>query len=398
MLGSSFFRTPSAPLLDHWTIDSALDDVPAAINEVLEAYFDHSAAEFADIAPEFKEAMSVLRNFVINGGKRVRPTFAWAGFRAGLSASNREQPTGQASSLADDRAAKRVISALAALEFVQACALIHDDIIDQSDTRRGQPTVHRIFEARHRDSGWIGSSEHYGVSQSILTGDLALSWADDLLNGAGLDEIDPIILCRVHAPWRAMRTEVIAGQQLDITMENNGSEAISDAMKVIRFKTASYTVSRPLHIGAAMAGADQATVDLLLEYGQLVGAAFQLRDDQLGVFGDPAVTGKPSGDDLRTGKRTALINRALAAEDGHAADIAELRSLLGPRKSGAEHSATDIDRMREIIRVTGAASYVENQITDFSDRAISMVENSWLGADIRDELVTYARALSERRF
>src|SRR5699024_4641954 len=146
-------------------------DVPAAVDRALDAYFDHSAAEFSVIAPEFNDAMAVLRGFVLGGGKRVRPTFAWAGLRAGLGGRGADNSRSQDV----DPAGLRL--ALRAFEFVQACPLIHDDIIDESDTRRGNPTAHRVFESQHRERGWFGSSDHYGISEAILAGDLALSWA-----------------------------------------------------------------------------------------------------------------------------------------------------------------------------------------------------------------------------
>lgn len=384
---STISQPPVANQLAGWELHSPLKDVPAAVDRALDAYFDHSAAEFSAIAPEFNDAMAVLRGFVMGGGKRVRPTFAWAGFRAGLEGGGADD-----SSIQDVDPAT-VLLALSALEFVQACALIHDDIIDESDTRRGNPTTHRVFESQHRERNWFGSPEHYGISQAILAGDLALSWADDLLATAGLS---PAIVERVRGPWRAMRTEVIAGQQLDIALENNGSESIADAMQVINFKTASYTVARPLHIGAALAGADERTIELLLEYGTLVGQAFQLRDDQLGVFGDPAVTGKPSGDDLRTGKRTVLVNTAFA--ECSPEQLARLREDFGPLPGSAEHTAEQIDRMRQIIQDCGAAQQIEDKINALSERAISLVEDSWLQDSISEELVAFARLLSDRRF
>lgn len=378
--------TPAVPLSD-WSLHSALTDVPAAVDQALAAYFEHSEAEFSYIAREFTDAMDVLKGFVMGGGKRVRPTFAWAGVRAAVEGGGAE-----ASSFQDVDPAK-VLLALSSLEFVQACALIHDDIIDESDTRRGNPTTHRVFESQHRQQGWFGSSEHYGISQAILAGDLAFSWADDLLATAGLSTE---MLQRARGPWRAMRTEVIAGQQLDIALENNGSESIEDAMRVINFKTASYTVARPLHLGAALAGADERTIDLLLEYGTLVGQAFQLRDDQLGVFGDPAVTGKPSGDDLRTGKRTVLVNTAF--EDCSAEQLAALKENFGPLPGAAEHTEAQIDEMRRIITDCGAAQKIEDRINALSERAIGLVAESWLEESISGELVAFARRLSDRRF
>ena len=373
-----------------WGMSSALADVPAAVNQRVSEYFAASTSEFSAIGPEFADAIEALRAFTVQGGKRVRPMFTWAGVRAGLESGRGSIEVPFPDANPDPSV---LLTAISAIEFIQACALIHDDIIDQSDTRRSNPTTHRRFESQHRSSNWAGSSEHYGVSQAILTGDLALAWADDMLLASGLS---PQSLTSVRPAWRAMRTEVIAGQILDVAMEANGSERLDDSLKVIEYKTASYTVSRPLHIGAAMVGADPELVNALRSIGQDIGEAFQLRDDQLGVFGDPSVTGKPSGDDLRTGKRTALINLALQAGDrgeGAGVGVEKLRDGLGTASTEEE-----VDALREIIEATGAAETVERWITQRSQRAIETITSARLGSQISDELVEMTLALSDRKF
>lgn len=371
--------------VSRWSVDAPLSAVPDAVNHCLTRYFEDSAQEFAAIGPEFGQAITYLKDFVLLGGKRVRPMFAWAGVRAGLEGGG-----GSLSVPLSDATSQPapLLTAVSALEFIQACALVHDDIIDKSDTRRGFPTTHRRFESEHREKSWLGSSEHYGVSQAILTGDLALAWADDMLQYSG---VSPEALRNVRAPWRAMRSEVIAGQILDVTLESNGSENVEDSYKVIEYKTASYTVARPLHIGAALVGADEEIVELLRSVGHDVGVVFQLRDDQLGVFGDPAVTGKPSGDDLRTGKRTALINLALA--EGQAGDVELLEKGLGTVREEA-----DIDELRGVIERTGAAQAIEDEITARSQRAIDALETSPLGAGIKAELIGLTKKLNDRKF
>ena len=373
-----------------WGMSSSLADVPAAVNQRISEYFAASTSEFSAIGPEFADAIEALRAFTVQGGKRVRPMFAWAGMRAGLESGRGSIEVPFPDANPDPSV---LLTAISAIEFIQACALIHDDIIDQSDTRRGNPTTHRRFESQHRSSNWAGDSAHYGVSQSILTGDLALAWADDMLLASGLS---PQSLAAVRPAWRAMRTEVIAGQILDVAMEANGSESVDDSLKVIEYKTASYTVSRPLHIGAAMVGADPELVDTLRSIGQDIGEAFQLRDDQLGVFGDPSVTGKPSGDDLRTGKRTALINLALQAGDrgeGAGVGVEKLRDGLGTASTEEE-----VDALRKVIEATGAAETVERWITQRSQRAIETITSAQLGSRITDELVEMTVALSDRKF
>ncbi|WP_293819140.1 polyprenyl synthetase family protein [uncultured Corynebacterium sp.] len=366
-----------------WHLDSPLSAVPSAVDAQLQEYLSRSQEEFSPIGSLVGGAITVLRDFIINGGKRVRPTFAWAGIRAAIEG-------GGGSSPANDIDQGAILNALSAFEFIQACALIHDDIIDRSDTRRGFPTAHRTFESKHRERGWLGSSEHYGISQAILIGDLAFSWADDLYNGSGLSAT---ALQRARPAWRAMRTEVIAGQILDIALEANGSEDVADSFAVIKYKTASYTVARPLHIGAALAGANEQTQTMLRRVGQDIGEAFQLRDDQLGVFGDPEVTGKPSGDDLRTGKRTTLINEAL--QRGDESQVAALREGLG---KGEQSTEADIERLRDIIHDTGAQAEVERLIEARTQRAIESLRAGGLGVGITAELTQLAEKLTHRRF
>ena len=228
----------------------------------------------------------------------------------------------------------------AALELLHACALVHDDVIDDSATRRGLPTVHRLFAEKHRDRHWRGSADQFGMSAAILLGDLALVWADDIVATA---DLPADAQRRVQRVWADIRTEVLGGQYLDIVAESSGAESVASAMTVNTYKTASYTVTRPLQLGAA-AAADRPDVQAIFhEVGTDLGVAFQLRDDVLGVFGDPAVTGKPSGDDLRSGKRTVLL-----------AEAVELAEKSDP---GRGQAAAHLDRHRAVRRA-GARSCV----------------------------------------
>ncbi len=373
-----------------WGLASPLSAVPSAVNQCVADYFAASTQEFAAIGPQFAHAISLLREFTVDGGKRVRPMFAWAGIRAGVEGGGGSFDFPFPDATPDPQS---LLTAISAMEFIQACALIHDDIIDQSDTRRGSPTTHRRFTAQHREHAWAGESEHYGTSQAILTGDLALAWADDMF---GMSGISAQALRASRNPWRAMRTEVIAGQILDVTLEANGSESVEDSLKVIEYKTASYTVARPLHIGAALVGADEAVVSTLRQIGQDIGEAFQLRDDQLGVFGKPEITGKPSGDDLRTGKRTALINQALinlAEGKGVKGGVEKLRNGLG-----AVDTEEEIDELRGVIVESGAAADIEEWITRRSQRAIETIRGANLGAEITEEMVDVTAKLSDRKY
>lgn len=353
----------------------SVHDVPAATTDLLTEIFAARRPAASDIAPGFGDAVDAMADFVLRGGKRVRPTFAWAGYLAAGPA--RQLP-------------EQMLTVGAALEFVQACALIHDDIIDRSDTRRGHPTVHREFETLHRDSRWLGSAESYGEGVAILLGDLALAWADDLVVGAGFE---PEVLAAITGAWSGMRTEVLAGQYLDITAEASGDESPAAAHRVMRFKTAAYTVERPLQLGAAIGGADADLIEALRSFGTDVGVAFQLRDDILGVFGDPDVTGKPAGDDILAGKRTALLAAALDLSDRqNPADAALLRERIGQDLSPAELAETTA-----IIRDCGAVAKVETQIGELLESALIALTASDATPAAKAELAELATAMTSRK-
>lgn len=272
-------------------------------------------AEAARIGPRFAEAVAELSSFVLGSGKRVRPAFAWLGWLG--AGGDADGP--------DAGAAQRVC---AALELLQAGLLAHDDIIDQSDLRRGEPSLHRRFETRHGQERWLGDGARHGEALGILAGELAFVWADDLA-ADGLDAIAAAGRPAFRRAWSAMRTEVIGGQCLDVFAQASSDESEEAATRVIRWKTASYTVARPLELGGSLAQADETLLTFYRRFGEAVGVAFQLQDDLLGVFGDPAVTGKPAGDDVREGKRTVLMALALnAARDAGAAQEQALRTAF----------------------------------------------------------------------
>ena len=240
-------ETPKAP---------DLAQVPGIVTTHLAEFFAAQRPAIAPLGDAVGSAVTLLENYVLTGGKRIRPCYVWAGFVAGGGLRNR----------GEDPAA--VLRAASALELIQACALIHDDIIDSSDTRRGNPTVHRSAQRRHEEGRWHGDADHFGCSVAILVGDLAFAWADDMVRAAGLSHA---ALDRMQPAWRGMRTEVIGGQLLDIIHEASGDEDIATAQVVNRFKTAAYTIERPLHLGAALAGADAATIAALRAYGTDIG-------------------------------------------------------------------------------------------------------------------------------
>jgi geranylgeranyl diphosphate synthase type I len=327
-------------------------DLRAEVRHELASFLETKRDEAAQIDSQFVAAVDSLSDFVLGPGKRLRPTFAWWGWRG-------------AGGCPDNPQARAVLRAVSSLELIQACALLHDDLIDDSTTRRGVPTMHVDFAAQHRAAGWLGAPERFGAATAILLGDIALAWADDMLRGS---DLWPEQLGRVHVVWQAMRTEVLAGQYLDVITQASGDETPEAALRIDRYKTAAYTVERPLHLGAAIAGADNALVCAYRRFGADIGVAFQLRDDLLGMFGDPQITGKPAGDDLREGKRTLLLAYGLrAADEKRQTGAAELlRGAVG-NPHVDENVVTEV---RELLLELGAVAEVERRITTLTNSAL----------------------------
>jgi geranylgeranyl diphosphate synthase type I len=358
--------TQHAHPLDH--------DLRAEVHRELAAFLQVKRDEAAQIDSRFIAAVDALRDFVLGGGKRLRPTFAWWGWR------------GAGGSPVDPQA-RAVLRAVSSLELIQVCALVHDDLMDESTTRRGAATVHVDFAARHRAAGWLGAPERFGSATAILVGDIALAWADDMLRSASLW---PDQLVRAHTVWQAMRTEVLAGQYLDVLTQACGDERPEAALQVDRYKTAAYTVERPLHLGAAIAGADPSLIHAYRRFGADIGVAFQLRDDLLGMFGDPRVTGKPAGDDLREGKRTLLLAYGLrAADEKRASGAAEvLRSAIGNPLIDED----TVTKVRELLIEIGAVAEVEQRITTLTDSALRVL----LAADLAEPASARLSELAEQ--
>ena len=290
-----------------WVV-SAQQRFARAVEASIQEYLDEREAALAEIASDASALLRLVREMVA-GGKRVRSAFVLWGWHAVTAArpdASHTAGTEQDPGWAD------VVGVATAMELFHAAALVHDDIIDQSDTRRGQPSMHRALEAMHRDGQWVGDAAPWGEHAAVLVGDLLLNWADDRMLRAcrGTAHGDA-----VHDAYRRMREEVTFGQYLDVLEEaawirQEPAELLDRAHTVAIYKSAKYSVEAPLTLGALLAGASDAQLDALAGYGLPVGVAFQMRDDLLGVFGDPEVTGKPAGDDLREGKRTVLVEIA----------------------------------------------------------------------------------------
>ncbi len=298
----------------------------AGVVAALLAFLATRAREASAIDPRLGALTDELLGAVTSGGKRLRPLLACWGHRA-----------------AGGSVGPRMLRAAAALELLHTFALIQDDVIDLSPTRRGRAASHVRLAAEAE----VGDGERFGASAAILLGDLALIWSDRLLQESGFE---PKPLSRGLALYNEMRAEVTLGQYLDVLASHTATLTEAAALTVNEYKTASYTVQRPIQIGMALAGAGPALLDSVAAYAIPAGIAFQLRDDLLGALGDPDVTGKPSGTDLLERKPTWLWARTLRRrpEAAVVTDVARLRAMI-------EESGAAVDAEAEIERLAAEA-------------------------------------------
>ncbi|MFM8927259.1 MAG: polyprenyl synthetase family protein [Rhodoluna sp.] len=336
------------------------DEFLSRVQIDLDTFCDRQSRDFETISPDLVTVVDFTRS-LLQGGKRFRALFCYYSF---LSALSERKPT--------EGELAGIVGIAAALEMFHAAALVHDDLLDQSDTRRGSPAIHKRFEKLHQEKSWAGSAERFGVAGSVLVGDLMLGWSSEIFGSALLSSTDKEIEAACRDEFSLMRVEVMAGQYLDVLEENAAAtrtitEAVGRAEKVILYKTAKYSIEAPLRIGAAFAGSDQSALDLYSNFGIPLGIAFQLRDDVLGVFGDPSITGKPAGDDLREGKRTVLValtKQALA--DKSPSMVTTFEELLTSR----ELDSSQIDFLQKLITDSGALDKTERMILELGDRAL----------------------------
>lgn len=339
--------------------DAYIGAVAAQLNSFL--------AEKHQLLGQISPATLVLIDSIktlVTGGKRMRALLCYWGWRGAGGAPE----------------AEAIIQAGAALELFQAAALIHDDIIDRSDTRRGGPSVHKQFSSLHSENRWSLDEEQFGHAAAILTGDLCLSLSEEMFS-----RISTAATSRAREVFNLMRTEVMAGQYLDILEEVAGPSqphetAVARASAIIRFKSAKYSSEHPLVMGGALAGAEEELLTSYSAFALPLGEAFQLRDDVLGVFGDPATTGKPAGDDLREGKRTVLVG--LTIDAAAAAD----RDFVDQNLGRQDLSEAEVARMCAIMMDSGALASTEAMIAGLSEEAFAALATLPIEASVREAL------------
>jgi geranylgeranyl diphosphate synthase type I len=345
---------------------SSLSHIARRVDARLQLLLDTERTRWSAFDPDLAQPIDEIARLVLAGGKRLRPAFCHWGF-VGAGGNPDDQ---------------RVIDAGAAFELMHAFALFHDDVMDGSATRRGEPTTHVVMSQQHEKHSWVGESRRFGEGAAILVGDLAFVYADQLLLGAPQP---------VWSIWNELRVELNFGQYLDMLGSANSERRLVKAERICRYKSGKYTIERPLHLGAVLAAPEKTEQLLpgLSAYGLPLGDAFQMRDDVMGAFGETSVTGKPVGDDLREGKPTPLMAMATARAD--AAQLGVLQLVGNTVLNDAQ-----VADVQAVIRETGALDQLEQLITSLTDEAIEAIGKAPLSQEARNELIELAAFVSWR--
>jgi geranylgeranyl diphosphate synthase type I len=336
----------------------------------LDRYLVEQAASAERIGPTTREISDPLRDFVARGGKRLRPALVHFAYRAAGGEGERSLPVEMA------------------VELLHTYLLIHDDIMDRAETRRGGPAAHRLFDQQHRRDGWAGDPGRHGEAVAILLGDLAHSHAVGVFLSSAAD---------VRHNWRVsecfseMCREVVIGQYLEMTASQRENLQERDLLTILRLKSGRYSVERPIQLGAFLGDAASSLVEGLSRYGLAMGEAFQLQDDLLGVFGNFEEVGKPVGGDLAEGKFTVLI--LAAVERAGPADRKRILDCL----HRADPTTDEIAVVRAIVEGVGARRQVEMMVRDRLDSSAQELEELCLTGEAEVFFSGLIEYLRERR-
>jgi geranylgeranyl diphosphate synthase type I len=329
----------------------ARDALLSQVDDRLRGLLATEMSRWSAMDPRAAVPVEAVAALMASGGKRLRPAFCLSGF---LSAGG------------DPARESVAVDAAAALEFLHAFALLHDDVLDDSPLRRGEPTAHERHASVHRAAGWAGEPRRFGEGVAALAGDLAHIYADRLVSA---------LAPAAREVWHELRTEVIIGQYLDIRV---AAERIADpelSRWIAICKSGRYTVHRPLVLGASIAGRQDLT-PAFTHYGAALGEAFQLRDDLIDAFGDSAVSGKPTGLDFSQQKMTLLVTLAMRRDDRVS------RLLAGQSADGAT--------LAQIVTDLNVRGEVERRIDHLVEQAQAAIAAAPLDLEWRNELARVA--------
>lgn len=325
------------------------------LDNELKRFLDQKLQESEQIDSSLKKLVEVVKDIVLRGGKRLRPAFVYYAYKA---CGGKEE--------------KAILYTSQAVEFLHTMALIHDDIIDQAPLRRGKPTAHQLL----------------GEPGAILAGDLSFVFADEIFTNSPFEDG---VIRKARAIYDLLREEVIYGQYLDVFAPEKEKISEKEIIKILKYKSGKYTVERPLHLGAALAGAPPKVLKVLSDYGLPLGIAFQIQDDILGMFGKEKEVGKPIDSDLKEGKRTLLVAKTLEKLKGKERE--RFLNILGNKKI----TRKEIVWAQKLIKETGALAYSQNLAKELTQKAKAAVKESPLQAKGKDFLLGIADYIIERR-
>jgi geranylgeranyl diphosphate synthase type I len=352
-------------------LPAACADLVVHVDRELGRFVDAQRREMTREDPAAEPLFAELDRVIRSGGKRLRPLFCCLGYLA-----------------AGEDVSEEAIRAASGLELLHTFAIVHDDVMDASPTRRGAPSSWAFLAEEHRGGGYVGDPRAYGVAAAVLVGDMALVLADRAILESGFPDAR---LSPALKRYDRMRVDVVAGQYLDVLAAHRGRASEDEARRIAVLKSGGYTVEAPVEIGAILGGASEAILECLSRYGLALGEAFQLRDDVLGTFGDPAVTGKDRDSDLREGKRTVLLEKALGAATG------DDRQLLEERVGRADLTADELNRMRAVIERTGALEATRSLVDRLAEEAKKALLEPSLPPGARELLAEMADVVAVRR-
>ncbi|WP_394934346.1 polyprenyl synthetase family protein [uncultured Ilumatobacter sp.] len=345
---------------------ASLKQLAARVDVRLDEFLAAERDRWTSFDNELAHPIEEIRRLVLSGGKRLRPAFCHWGYVGAGGGDN--DPLD--------------IDAGAAFELMHAFALFHDDVMDDADSRRGQPTTHTVAAAEHAQNGWAGESRRFGEGVAILVGDLAFVYADQLLEGASLE---------ASQIWNELRVELNIGQYLDILGGVSRTRDVVKSERICRYKSGKYTIERPLHLGAVLAAPERADELLphLSNYGLPLGDAFQMRDDVMGAFGDEAITGKPVGGDLLEGKPTPLLARATRRANDAQRRVLE---LVGD----PDLDANAVAKIQQVMIDTGGLDELEAHISALTEAAVTSLDTAPITQFAKTELTEMAEFVSQR--
>jgi geranylgeranyl diphosphate synthase type I len=342
------------------------------INERLAAFFDAKLAEAARISQHVREIVLGAKEYTLRGGKRLRPIFCIYGYQC-----------------LNDANIDAIIDASISLELMQSYLLIHDDIMDEDELRRGKTTFHILCQRYCERQFGATKSHKFGENVAIIAGDLLEAYGEEVLATAPFKSE---YVQKAVGAYANIVKNVGYGQILDLMAEREGSFNEAEILTIHRLKTASYTIEGPLHIGALLAGATDADLRILSDYGIPLGLAFQIQDDILGLFGSEEKTGKPVGSDVREGKKTLLILKAL--ERCTAAEKDVILNALGNERVAVK----EIEAVREIVRETGSLEYSRRMVAEMTAKAVAAIHGSEFRGAAKDFLVQVADFIGKREY